>query len=145
MRKNRWESKLDPGSLYQVIYFLSSICSRFHSHPRLSGTSLFPLIIFSGSQGLFLLFLQSVIMKSTASWGEGILLITMYKVKRMADFICSGTHLLPNCALEEDRSITIWRGWGSFVNKVSHSNKFIVSWKCRDPFQSVLIRQVQHY
>lgn len=104
MRENRWESKLDPGNLYQVIYFLSRVCSPLHFHPRLSGTSLFPLIIFSGSQGLFLLFFQSVIMKNPASWGE--ILIVIYKVKRMADFTYSA-RLLPNCAFEKDKSITI--------------------------------------
>lgn len=36
-------------------------------------------------------------------------------------------------------------GWGSFVNKVSHSNKLIVSWKYQDPSQSVMIQPVQHY
>lgn len=36
-------------------------------------------------------------------------------------------------------------GWGSFVNKVSHPHKLIVSWKYQDPSQSVMIQQVQHY
>lgn len=83
-------------------------------------------------------------MKNPASWEEGVLLIIIYKVKGMADFTCSA-HLLTNCALEEDISITIWGGWGSFVNKVSHTNKLIVSWKYPDPSQSVMIQQVPHY
>lgn len=144
MRKNRWESKLDPGSLYQVIYFLSSVCSPLHFHPRLSGTSLFPLIIFSGSQGLFLLFLQSVVMKNPASWGGRGL--TYHHLQSEGD---GGFHL--QCSLGSKlcfRGGQIYHnfgGPGGFVNKVSHSNKLIVSWKYQDPSQSVMIQQVQHY
>lgn len=120
MRKNRWESKLDPGSLYQVIYFLSSICSLLHFHLRLSGTSLFPLIIFSGSQGLFLLFLQSVIMKNIASLGFGMRGrdLTYHCVQSEGD---GGFHL--RCSLASKlcfRGRQIYHnfgGWGSFVNK----------------------------
>lgn len=128
MRENRWESKLDPGSLYQVIYFLSSICSvlHLHPHPLLSGTSLFPLIAVAGPQGLLFPFLQSVIMKKVGSWREGLLLIIMEKQTG-----CWTSFPVLTCPQSSVRGGQVYGNLGhegSFVDKVNRT-QVIVLWK----------------